>query len=144
MIRVLFIDDDINRVSAAKTFFEKLIADNYDEKVEFAHITFVPKSFAGWDYVSFDNDIIHSDVSSILHRRLWEQETDPMISQGQDLIDEFCDSVSTIFIHTENPVAREKLKNFFNSDVGLMVEVVPFSEMLEVSQNTPLAGFPKC
>ena len=120
-MRVLFIDDQREiRCEHARRFYEGC---------EFIHMMELPKSFKGYDVISFDNDLGHQDVADEMNRRFWSQDGDSEIVQGQDLIDQIKDKV--LVVHSMNPVASVRLQNLFLG-IGIWTTYrIQFNNMLD-------------
>lgn len=119
-MKALFIDDQPNiRGLAALSFFAGC-------EVEYS-LT-IPKTFEGYDIISFDNDLGDSsiDVITEIHQRIWEQFPDKEAVQGNQMISQLKNK--QIIIHSMNPVASKNLYNTFLS-AGIHSTMIPFNYM---------------
>jgi hypothetical protein len=112
MLKVLFIDDQIERVEAAKAYLTR-------EGDEFTWATEVPNNLEDYDIISFDNDL---GVAP---------EKDVVIQLGKRL---FCGNCSLankiITVHSMNPVAAARIGSLCEGLGATNVAIVPFSRML--------------
>lgn len=121
MTKILFIDDEDVRVAPAEIWYER----NYGPVSEFKHIVNIPQNFWGYDVVSFDNDLINEDTVREIRRRLFQE--------GNDSFIEDFEGVSTIVIHSMNPIASKLLYDTFKAVFADTKEIrkVSFNEMLK-------------
>ena len=118
MKKILFIDDDEIRVSAAKAYYQNWLK----EEIEFTHRIdlWVPGEELPYDIISFDNDLGEDgDVIRLLRIRYF-REFDTL---EKDL------SGKILIIHSCNSVASESLMNLF-SDMAFPVFRISFNQMV--------------
>ncbi len=124
-MKILMVDDELEVrfpifkkfVNASKNWFNS----------EFSGTTFVPETFVGYDYVSFDNDLGQDkEVVRELKKRMYE-DFDGFVASFK--------GVQGVFIHSMNNIAaREIFATLKDAFPTLRISIVPFDLMIDYTK----------